>query len=156
MERTLVIVKPDGVQRKLVGRIIGRFEEKGLKVVGLKMMRMDKALAERHYAVHKEKKFFGALIQFITSSPVVVFALEGRNAIAIVRKMIGKTFGSDAEPGTIRGDLGVSNTFNLVHGSDGPETAQMELALFFKPGELLEYEYADREWIYDWSKGQPE
>jgi len=156
MERTLVIVKPDGVQRHLVGQIIARFEQKGLKIAGLKMMRISKSLAERHYAVHKGKKFYDSLIQFITSSPVVVAALEGKGAIAIVRKMLGKTFGSDAEPGTIRGDFAVSNSFNLVHGSDGAETAQMELALFFKPEELMEYEVADREWIYDWSKGQPE
>jgi nucleoside-diphosphate kinase len=156
MERTLVVVKPDGVQRRLIGRIIARFEQKGLKIAGLKMMQMSKNLAERQYAVHKGKKFYGSLIKFITSSPVVVLALEGKGAIAIVRRMMGKTFGSDAEPGTIRGDFAVSNSFNLVHGSDGPETAQAELALFFRPEELMEYDAADREWIYDWSKGQPE
>jgi nucleoside-diphosphate kinase len=156
MEKTLVIIKPDGVQRRLVGEIIARFEKKGLKIAGLKMMHIDKELAERHYGVHKGKKFYESLMLFITSSPVVVLALEGRNAIAIVRKMMGKTFGGDAEPGTLRGDFGVSNSFNLVHGSDSPESAETELALFFKPSELPKYDLTDSAWVYDWSKGQPE
>ena len=156
MEKTLVIIKPDGVQRRLVGEIIARFEKKGLKIAGLKMMHIDKELAERHYGVHKGKKFYESLMLFISSSPVVVLALEGRNAIAIVRKMMGKTFGGDAEPGTLRGDFGVSNSFNLVHGSDSPEFAETELALFFKPSELPKYDLTDSAWVYDWSKGQPE
>lgn len=156
MERTLIIVKPDGVQRHLVGRIIARFERKGLKIVGLKMMRISRELAEKHYAVHKGKKFYDSLIRFITSSPVVVMALEGLGVIEIARKMIGATFGSQAEAGTVRGDFGVSNSFNLIHGSDGPETAEFELGLFFRPEELLEYEFGDKAWIYDWSKGEPE
>lgn len=156
MEKTLVIIKPDGVQRRLVGEIIARFEKKGLKIAGLKMMHIDKEIAERHYGAHKGKKFYESLMLFISSSPVVVLALEGGNAIAIVRKMMGKTFGSEAEAGTIRGDFGVSNSFNLVHGSDSPESAETELALFFKPSELPKYDLTDSAWVYDWSKGQPE
>lgn len=156
MERTLIIIKPDGVQRRLAGRIISRFEEKGLKIVALKMMRISRELSETHYAVHKGKKFYDSLIKFITSSPVVVMAVEGLNAIAIARRMMGKTFGSEAEPGTIRGDFGVSNSFNLIHGSDSAQAAEFELGLFFEPGEILDYEQADGAWIYDWSKGQPE
>jgi nucleoside-diphosphate kinase len=156
MEKTLIIIKPDGVQRRLVGQILSRFEQKGLKIVGLKMLRISKALAERHYAVHREKKFYDSLIKFITSSPVVVFVLEGKGAIAIARKMMGKTFGSEADAGTIRGDFGVSNSFNLIHGSDSPEAARTELKLFFEPRELLAYDTADSAWIYDWSKGDPE
>ena len=156
MEKTLIIIKPDGVQRRLVGQILSRFEQKGLKIVGLKMLRISKALAERHYAVHREKKFYDSLIKFITSSPVVVFVLEGKGAIAIARKMMGKPFGSEADAGTIRGDFGVSNSFNLIHGSDSPEAARTELKLFFEPRELLAYDTADSAWIYDWSKGDPE
>ncbi len=156
MERTLIIIKPDGVQRHLVGRIIGRFEQKGLQIIGLKMMRLGREMAEKHYAVHRGKHFYDSLINFITSSPVVVMALEGAGAIEIARKLVGSTFGSAAEPGTIRGDFGVSNSFNLIHASDGPETARFELGLFFGPEELSEYEHADRTWIYDWSGGEPE
>src|SRR4051812_8720759 len=156
MERTLIIFKPDAVQRGLCGEILTRFEKKGLQLVGMKMMTIPKQLAETHYAPHKGKGFYEGLVKFMTSSPVVVLALAGKDAIAIARKMMGATFGSKAEPGTIRGDLGVSNSFNLIHGSDSPEAATRELGLFFKPDELLEWAPASRAWVYDMSKGSPE
>ena len=139
-ERTLVLVKPDGVQRLLAGRIISRFEERGLKLVGLKLVQVDRELAERHYAVHREKPFFGSLVDFITSSPLVALALEGPNVIAVVRAMVGATRPHEAAPGTIRGDLALETAQNLIHASDGPETATAELALWFRPDELLSYE----------------
>jgi nucleoside-diphosphate kinase len=149
METTLVLVKPDGVMRGLVGEIIGRFEQKGLQLAGMKLARLSKDLLERHYADHKAKSFFAGLVGFMASGPVVVLALRGLNAITVVRGMMGKTFGKDAAPGTIRGDLAISSSFNLVHGSDAPEAAAKELALFFAPGELLEYPVANRDWVYD-------
>lgn len=139
-ERTLVLVKPDGVQRLLAGRIIARFEERGLKIVGLKLVQVDRELAERHYAIHREKPFFGSLVEFITSSPLVAVALEGPNAIAVVRAMVGATRPHEAAPGTIRGDLALETAQNLIHASDGPETATTELALWFRAAELLDYE----------------
>jgi len=156
VERTLIILKPDTVQRGLVGEVTKRFENKGLKLVGMKLMQISKELAEKHYAVHADKPFYPGLIRYITSGPVVVLALEGKGAIAISRKMMGKTFGFDAEPGTIRGDFGVSKTFNLIHGSDAPETAAHELALYFKKDELLSYDRAVAGWLYDTSSGSPE
>jgi nucleoside-diphosphate kinase len=152
METTLIIVKPDGVQRGLVGRIVARFEEKGLQIAGLKMMRISNQLAATHYEPHKEKKFYPGLVRFMTSSPVVVLALRGINAIAICRKMMGATFGSNAEPGTIRGDFGVSNSFNLVHGSDSAESAARELKLFFEDDELISWKPASIVWTYDTSE----
>jgi nucleoside-diphosphate kinase len=139
-ERTLVLVKPDGVQRLLAGRIITRFEERGLKIVGLKLVKVDRDLAERHYAVHREKRFFAGLVEFITSSPVVAMVLEGPNAIAVVRSMVGATRPNEAAPGTIRGDLALETAQNLIHASDGAETAATELALWFSAGELIDYE----------------
>lgn len=156
MERTLIILKPDAVQRGLCGQILTRFEQKGLQLSGLKLMTIPVSLAERHYEQHKGKPFYEGLVKFMTSSPVVVLALRGKDAIAIARKMMGATFGSKAEPGTIRGDLGVSNSFNLIHGSDSPEAAQRELELFFKPEELIDWTPAIQGWVYDLSKGQPE
>jgi nucleoside-diphosphate kinase len=156
MERTLIILKPDAVQRGLSGEIITRFEKKGLQIVGMKLLRITPELAEKHYEPHKGKPFYPGLVKFMTSSPVVVLALEGKDAIAISRKMMGATFGSKAEPGTIRGDFGVSNSFNLIHGSDAPESAQRELALWFKPGELVDWTPAGQGWVYDMAKGQPE
>jgi nucleoside-diphosphate kinase len=156
MERTLIILKPDAVQRGLIGQILIRFENKGLQIVGMKLMQISTKLAETHYEPHRGKPFYSGLVKFMTSSPVVVLAIEGRDAIAICRKMMGATFGSKAEPGTIRGDFGVSNSFNLIHGSDSPESAQRELGLFFQAGELLEWQPASRGWVYDLSKGQPE
>ena len=149
METTLVLVKPDGVQRGLIGEILGRFERKGLQVAGLKLARLSKDLLEKHYGEHKSKPFFAGLVSFMGSAPVTVMALRGLNAVTIVRGLMGKTFGKDAAPGTIRGDLAISSSFNLVHGSDGPEAAARELALFFGPGELLDYPVGNRDWVYD-------
>jgi nucleoside-diphosphate kinase len=145
-ERTLVLVKPDGVQRLLTGRILARFEERGLKVVGLKLVRVDRELAERHYAIHREKPFFGGLVDFITSSPLVALALEGPNAISVVRAMVGATRPNEAAPGTIRGDFALETAQNLIHASDGPETAATELELWFEPAELLEYDREIDRW----------
>ena len=156
MERTLIILKPDAVQRGLVGDIVARFERKGIQIVGCKMMKIPTQLAETHYAPHKGKPFYEGLVKFMTSSPVIVMALAGKDAINIARKMMGATFGSKAEPGTIRGDFGVSNSFNLIHGSDSPESAARELSLFFKPEELLEWKPAAQTWVYDFGKGSPE
>jgi nucleoside-diphosphate kinase len=151
METSLILIKPDGVQRRLMGRILARFEEKGLQVVGAKLMRIAPELAERHYASHKGKPFYPGLVAFMTSGPVLALALSGKNSVAVVRKMLGATFGSKAEPGTIRGDFGISDGFNLVHASDSPETAKTEVALFFKPQEVVEYQMADTCWVYDTS-----
>jgi nucleoside-diphosphate kinase len=145
-ERTLVLIKPDGVQRLLVGRVLTRFEERGLKLVGLKLLHVDRALAERHYAVHREKPFFGGLVDFITSSPLVALALDGPNAIAVVRAMVGATRPHEAAPGTIRGDFALETAQNLIHASDGPETAAAELALWFAPGEVVDYEREIDRW----------
>jgi nucleoside-diphosphate kinase len=146
-ERTLVLVKPDGVQRQLAGRIISRFEERGLKIVGLKLVKVDRELAERHYAVHKGKPFFDGLVAFITSSPLVAVALEGPNVIGMVRTMVGATKPAEAAPGTIRGDLAVEMGQNLIHASDGPETAVAELALWFRADELVSYEREIDRWV---------
>lgn len=156
MERTLIILKPDAVQRGLCGQIIDRFEKKGLQIIGMKFMKIPQSLAETHYSPHKGKPFYDGLVKFMTSSPVLVIALTGKDAIAISRKMMGATFGSKAEPGTIRGDFGVSNSFNLIHGSDSAESAQRELGLFFRSDELLDWKPAIQPWVYDLSKGQPE
>ena len=156
MERTLIIFKPDAVQRSICGEILARFERKGLQIVGMKFMKIPAQLAETHYEPHKGKPFYPGLVKFMTSSPVVVLALAGKDAIAIARKLMGATFGSKAEPGTIRGDFGVSNSFNLIHGSDSPESAQRELGLFFKKEELLDWTPASQGWVYDMSKGSPE
>jgi nucleoside-diphosphate kinase len=156
MERTLIILKPDAVQRGLCGEILSRFEKKGLQIVGAKLMKIPQSLAETHYEPHRGKPFYPGLVKFMTSSPVIVLALAGKDAIAISRKMMGATLGSKAEPGTIRGDLGVSNSFNLIHGSDSPESATRELQLFFKPEELLDWSPAGQVWVYDMSKGQAE
>ena len=145
-ERTLVLVKPDGVQRLLVGRILARFEERGLKLVGLKLVHVDRALAERHYEVHREKPFFGGLVDFITSSPLVAAAFEGPNAIAVVRTMVGATRPHEAAPGTSRGDFALETAPNLIHASDGAETATAELALWFGDGELLDYDREIDRW----------
>ena len=153
METTLVLVKPDGVQRRLVGRILARFEEKGLQVVALRMLRLERSLLERHYGAHRGKPFYEGLVSYMASSPVVAVALRGRNAVAVVRKMMGATFGSKAEPGTIRGDLAISDGYNLVHGSDSPESAAKEVALFFGEGDVHEWTPGDQAWVYDASDG---
>lgn len=146
-ERTLVLIKPDGVQRGLVGEIVGRFERKGLKLVGLRMLDVSRELAERHYAVHAGKHFYAGLVEFITSGPVAAVALEGPDAIATVRRMVGRTMPNEAEPGTIRGDLGISGLRNLIHASDAPETAESELAMWFESADLVAYGRAIDSWI---------
>ncbi|MBI4878189.1 MAG: nucleoside-diphosphate kinase [Planctomycetes bacterium] len=149
MERTLIILKPDAVQRQLVGRIIGRFEDKGFKIVGAKLRRIPRQTLERHYSDHKGKPFYQRLLAFMSKDPVVILALEGKNAIAVCRKMMGATFGSKADAGTIRGDFGISDSFNLIHGSDSPEAAAKELQLFFDTDELVSYDIISAPWIYD-------
>jgi len=147
MERTLLLVKPDGIQRGLVGRILSRFEEKGLKLAALKVMRITPDLAARHYAAHTQKPFYAGLVAYMTSAPIVAAVVEGPRAIDVSRRLMGKTFGWEAEPGTIRGDFGSSTSFNLVHGSDSPEAAAKEIALFFDDAELCEYERSLDGWL---------
>ena len=147
MERTLVLVKPDGVQRGLVGEVISRLERRGLKLVGMKLMQVDDALARQHYGEHVDRPFFAGLVDFITSSPVVAMAWEADNAVEAVRSTMGQTNPTTSPPGTIRGDLALDIGRNLVHGSDSPESAQRELALFFTAGELLDYARANDGWI---------
>jgi len=149
VERTLVIVKPDGVQRGLIGEIILRLERRGLKLVGMKFMQITPELASRHYAVHKGKPFYEPLVAYITSSPVVVMVWEGKQAIEIVRKTMGATNPVNAEPGTIRADFGVEIGRNLVHGSDGPDTAAFEVALFFREDELMSWTRSAERWIIE-------
>jgi nucleoside-diphosphate kinase len=143
----MIILKPDSVQRRLIGRILQRFEDKGLTLAGMKLIQISRDLAEKHYAPHKGKPFYPGLIDYITSGPVVVLVLQGGGAIAMARKLMGQTFGFDADPGTIRGDFGASKTYNLVHGSDAPESADTEIALYFSKDELLDYQTAAAEWI---------
>ena len=146
-ERTLVLVKPDGVQRQLVGRILARYEERGLKIAGLKLVTVDRELAERHYDVHRTKAFFEGLVEFITSGPLVALALDGPNAIAVVRAINGATRPHEASPGTIRGDFALETAQNIVHASDSAETAATELDLWFDADELLEYERDVDRWV---------
>jgi nucleoside-diphosphate kinase len=149
MEQTLLIIKPDALQRRLVGEIIRRLELKGLKIIGLKMVLLTESQARRLYVVHQGKPFYEGLVRFITSGPVVVLVLEGLQAIKVVRAMLGATFGFEAQPGTIRGDLGLSKGFNLVHASDSKETASYEIPIFFSPEELITYNLADLNWVYE-------
>ncbi|CCI20711.1 MAG: nucleoside-diphosphate kinase [Microcystis panniformis] len=149
MERTFLMIKPDGVQRNLVGEIIQRFETKGFTLVGLKMMQVSRELAEKHYAVHKERPFFRSLVDFITSSPVVAMVWEGEGVIASARKIIGATNPLNAEPGTIRGDFGISVGRNLIHGSDGPDTAKDEVSLWFSDAELANWTPAITPWVVE-------
>ena len=137
MERTLVIIKPDAIQRRLVGEIITRFERRGLRFIAMKMIKIDRPLAERHYAEHKGKVFYQPLLDFITAAPAVVAVLEGYKAISAVRCMLGATNPAEAEPGTIRADFAMQTRYNLVHGSDSPETAKREIGLFFEPQEIV-------------------
>lgn len=149
MERTLVIIKPDAVQRGLIGPIVTRFEARGLKIVGLKFMQIDRALAARHYAVHQGKPFYEGLLDYITSAPVVVMALEGPQAIELVRRTMGATRPAEAQPGTIRADYALEVGRNLVHGSDSPETARFEIDLFFGEGELVSWGRASDRWVFE-------
>jgi nucleoside-diphosphate kinase len=148
MEKTFVILKPDAVQRGLVGEILGRFERRGLKIVSMKFLQVSDELARKHYAVHAERPFFAGLIQYITSAPVVALVLEGTNAITVVRSMVGATRPHEAAPGTIRADFGMDVGRNLVHASDGPETAKDEVALWFG-SELVDWPRANDPWIYE-------
>ncbi|MEM8781733.1 MAG: nucleoside-diphosphate kinase [Planctomycetota bacterium] len=149
METTLIILKPDAVQRGLMGTILSRLEAKGLTVAGGKFMMVPKSLAQEHYGEHAGKPFFDGLIAFVTGSPVLVLAVRGVNAIAVCRKLIGATNGQKAEPGTIRGDFGMSGGYNLIHGSDGPESAERELKLWFADGEIVDYAPGKDAWVYD-------
>ena len=149
MEKTLVLVKPDGVQRGLVGKIIGRLENKGFRLVALKIMKVSRKLAEEHYGEHVDKPFFGDLVRFITSSPIVAMAIEGENAVQVVRTTMGLTNPQEATPGTIRGDFGLTIGMNLIHGSDSGESAARELDLFFEPSEILEYSKDIERWIIE-------
>ena len=149
MERTLVLIKPDGVQRGLVGKIVGRLESKGLKIVGMKLIKVTEELAERHYGEHTDKPFFVDLVNFITSSPVVAMAISGDNSVQVVRSVMGSTDPQQASPGTIRGDLGLSIGMNLIHGSDSTESASRELELFFRSSELLNYERDLDNWVIE-------
>jgi len=148
-EQTLVLVKPDGVQRGLVGEVVGRLERRGLRLMGMKLMRITEELAGRHYAEHREKPFFGGLVSFITSAPVVAMVWEGPGAVAMVRAMMGATNPANAAPGTIRGDLAVSFGMNVIHGSDSPESAEREVSLFFAPGEVLQWERTVDRWVIE-------
>jgi nucleoside-diphosphate kinase len=147
MERTLVLLKPDCVQRRLMGRVISRLEEKGLNIIGMKMLRVTPALAKQHYAEHVSKPFYPGLEKFITASPIVAMVVEGLEAVRVVREMLGATSGLKAAAGTIRGDYSSSRQMNLVHASDGPDAATREIALYFKPEEILSYEPTLAEWF---------
>jgi nucleoside-diphosphate kinase len=149
LERTLIIIKPDAVQRGLIGRIITRFERRGLRIAAMKLMQITRELAERHYAIHEGKPFYEPLLAYITSSPVVVTVLEGNDAIEIARRTMGATNPDEAAPGTIRADFGLEIGRNLVHGSDGPETAAFEVPLFFEEEEILSYNRSLDPWIFE-------
>lgn len=148
MDQTLIVLKPDAVQRQLLGRIIDRFERKGLQIVGMKMLQVSQSLAEEMYQMHRGQEFYDPLLVFITSSPVVAAVLAGEDVVATVRRMLGPTDGREAPAGTLRGDFGMSTRYNLVHASDSPASAQREIALFFRPEELVEYRLDDARWIY--------
>ena len=147
MQRTLVLLKPDCIQRRLVGALIQRFEQKGLRLVAMKFLQASRDLAEKHYAVHKGKPFYESLLTFLTSGPTLAIVWEGREAVSVVREMMGKTDGAKSPPGTIRGDYGISVQNNLIHGSDSPENATAEIALWFKPDELVSYPICDSAWV---------
>lgn len=147
MQQTLILFKPDCVQRRLVGTIIARFEQKGLRLAGLKLVQASKELAEKHYAVHKGKPFYDSLLKFLTAGPTVAMVWEGREAVTVARTLMGPTDGVKAAPATIRGDFALSVQNNLVHGSDSPENAAAEIALWFKPEELVAYKPVDQDWI---------
>lgn len=147
MQQTLILLKPDCVMRRLIGGIIQRFEQKGLRIAGMKFLQADRSLAEKHYAVHKGKPFYESLLGFLTSGPTVAMVLEGREAVAVCRNLMGMTDGAKAAPGTIRGDHALSVQNNLIHGSDSPENAATEIALWFKPEELVRFTTSDASWV---------
>lgn len=148
VERTLVIIKPDGIQRHLAGEIISRFEKKGLKLAAAKFIQPSKELSGQLYSMHKSRSFYEGLVNYLSSMPVLVTVWEAEGVIEIVRRMLGATFGYQAEPGTIRGDFSASKGYNLVHGSDSPESAKREIGLFFKAEEIVDYEFSDSQWLY--------
>jgi nucleoside-diphosphate kinase len=147
MEKTLILLKPDCVQRRLVGTLLQRFEQKGLRLAAMKLVQPSRQLAEQHYAVHKGKPFYESLLTFLTSGPTVAVVLEGREAVQVVRDMMGKTDGAKSPPGTIRGDYGISVQNNLIHGSDSTDNAKLEMSLWFKPDELVTYQPVDNAWV---------
>ena len=147
MERSLVLIKPDAIQRGLAGTIVARLERRGLRIVAMKMLQMDKALAQRHYAVHQNKLFFNDLVKFITSCPIIAAIFEGKNAVEVIRQTMGGTNSAKALPGTIRGDLGIDLQYNLIHGSDSVENAAKEISIFFSPEEILNYSRDIDRWV---------
>ncbi len=155
MERTLVFLKPDAVRRRLVGEIIARFERKGFSMLGLKMVQLSERFVRNHYGQHEGEHFYEPLVRYVTSGPVVALVLEGKNAVTVVRRMLGETFGSGSAPGTIRGDMALSDRFNLVHASDSSEAARREIELFFEEAELFSYPEEATRWIYDQSGPEP-
>ncbi len=148
VERTLIIIKPDAVQRHLAGEILSRFEKKGLKLVAARFIQVSEVMAKQLYEVHKGKPFYEGLVNYLSSSPVMVTVWQGEGVIKMARNLMGATFGYDAQPGTVRGDFGCSRGFNLVHGSDSPESAEFEIPIFFKPEDIVDYNYADEHWLY--------
>ena len=150
MERTFLAIKPDGVQRGLIGKVISRLENKGFQLVGMKFMLVSNELAEKHYGEHKDKPFFKGLVSFITSGPILAMVWEGKNVVSFIRKMMGKTNPLEAESGTIRGDFGIDIGRNIVHGSDSPESAKREISLFFKEEELVNWKPEIQTWLYEW------
>lgn len=148
MERSLVVLKPDAVQRKLVGEIVGRMERRGLKLVAMRLMMVSGEMAKQMYSVHEGKDFYDPLVKFVTSSPVLAMVIEGVGVIEVVRSMMGPTFGPDAPGGTIRGDFGLSRRYNLIHGSDSPESASREIPIFFRDEDILNYSPVDEQWVY--------
>jgi nucleoside-diphosphate kinase len=149
MERTFCMIKPDGVQRRLVGRIVTRIEEKGLRIAALKLIQMSSRQAGELYSIHQGKPFYETLVKFVTASPVVVMVVEGHQAVAVLRKLLGATFGFNAEPGTIRGDFGGSKGLNLIHGSDAVESARREIPILFAPAEIVAWEHVDQVWVLE-------
>ena len=147
-ERTLIIIKPDAVQRHLAGEIITRFEKKGFKLIAARFMKISEQLARTHYAVHQGKPFFEGVVKYLSSAPVIVMVFQAEGVIDMARKMMGATFGYDAQPGTIRGDFSSSRGYNLIHGSDSPETAEQEIKLYFTEDEIIDYSFSDADWLY--------
>ncbi|MDR0911708.1 MAG: nucleoside-diphosphate kinase [Methanobrevibacter sp.] len=149
VEKSFVMMKPDAVSRRLMGKILSRFEEKGLKIVAIKLLQISKALAEEHYGEHKEKPFFNSLIDYITSAPSLAMVIEGDDAISVIRKIVGATNPKEADLGTIRGDYAMDMGRNIIHASDAPESAKREIALFFNEDEVIDYDISDNSWIYE-------
>jgi nucleoside-diphosphate kinase len=148
LERTLIIIKPDGIQRHLIGRIIKRLEQKGLQLVAAKLLQISEDLARQLYCVHRDKPFYEGIVEYLSSAPALVMVWQAENVIDMTRKIMGATFGPEAAPGTIRGDFSCSNRYNVIHGSDSPESAEREIGLFFSDKEIVDYEFADDQWLY--------